>query len=105
MNTCHECGCRFRYSNHKQLRCLPCRLAVAKVMRSAMNAVARAVRKGELPNLAHHSVKCVDCGGVADRYEHRDYARKLDVEPVCRSCNRRRGPAVPVLRRLQQAAA
>ena len=38
--------------------------------------------------------KCVDCGANATDYDHRDYNKPLDVEPVCRSCNIRRGNAV-----------
>lgn len=37
---------------------------------------------------------CVDCGRPAECYDHRDYLRPLDVEPVCYSCNRRRGPGL-----------
>lgn len=39
---------------------------------------------------------CVDCGGQATEYDHRDYMRPLDVDPVCRRCNRLRGPALPI---------
>lgn len=53
----------------------------------------RAVKKGILP--APETLKCVDCGHSAVHYEHRDYNRPLDVEPVCRSCNAKRGAAVP----------
>lgn len=37
--------------------------------------------------------KCVDCGKKAVHWEHRNYARPLLVEPVCRSCNIKRGRA------------
>lgn len=37
---------------------------------------------------------CVDCGGHAIEYDHRDYDKPLQVDPVCRRCNLRRGPAV-----------
>jgi hypothetical protein len=30
-------------------------------------------------------------------YEHRDYTKPLQVEPVCRSCNALRGPGKPYL--------
>lgn len=36
---------------------------------------------------------CVDCGKRAHDYDHRDYSKPLEVEPVCRSCNLKRGPA------------
>lgn len=37
---------------------------------------------------------CVDCGAVAEVYDHRDYSKPLDVQPVCRSCNLKRGPGL-----------
>lgn len=39
--------------------------------------------------------KCVDCGRPADRWDHRDYRKPLEVEPVCRSCNWYRARALP----------
>jgi len=36
---------------------------------------------------------CVDCGKQARDYDHRDYERPLDIDPVCRRCNQKRGPA------------
>jgi hypothetical protein len=60
-------------------------------MRAANQAVAQAVRGGMLPNAK--DCRCVDCGKPARDYDHRDYGHPLTVEPVCRSCNLRRGPA------------
>lgn len=40
------------------------------------------------------SFGCADCGVRAEVYDHRDYLRPLDVEPVCRSCNKKRGPGL-----------
>lgn len=57
-------------------------------------AVHSAVKKGLLPNLKSGEYACTDCGGVAHEYDHRDYGRPFDVEPVCRSCNKQRGTAV-----------
>jgi len=59
----------------------------------ACRAVSLAIRRGELPALGDGKTICVDCGAVAACYDHRDYLRPLDVEPVCRSCNNKRGPA------------
>lgn len=56
-------------------------------------AVQGAVKRGLLPNLKTGEYACTDCGGVAHEYDHRDYARPFDVEPVCRSCNKQRGTA------------
>lgn len=39
------------------------------------------------------SVPCVDCGATAEVYDHRDYTRPLDVDPVCMCCNAKRGSA------------
>jgi DNA-binding XRE family transcriptional regulator len=35
--------------------------------------------------------KCVDCGAPATQYDHRDYSKRRDVEPVCEPCNKKRG--------------
>lgn len=61
-----------------------------KLREAAHRFVAVAVRCGFLSKL-DGSQPCVDCGHPATCYEHRDYARPLDVEPVCRSCNATRG--------------
>jgi hypothetical protein len=54
--------------------------------------VGRAIGAGRLapPTLCY----CADCGAPATEYDHRDYSRPLDVDPVCRRCNRLRGPGV-----------
>ncbi len=62
----------------------------------AARAVAKAVRSGVLPQINGDAiVQCVDCGLPANGYDHRDYRKPLDVEPVCSSCNAYRGPALP----------
>lgn len=60
---------------------------------SAHSAVQRAVRKGVLPSVA--GLTCADCGAAATAYDHRNYNKPLDVEPVCNTCNIERGPAIP----------
>ncbi len=55
--------------------------------------VRRAVQSGLLPNLKLIETACRDCGNRATVYDHRDYAKPLDVEPVCYRCNSKRGPA------------
>lgn len=60
---------------------------------AANAAVAKAKKLGILPDLVTGLYACVDCGGVASQYDHRNYARPLDVEPVCASCNCKRGSA------------
>lgn len=59
----------------------------------AHSVVARAIAKGTLEK--PHYFKCVDCGNDAACYDHRDYTYPLAVDPVCRSCNTKRGPASP----------
>jgi len=56
--------------------------------------VNQAVKKGILPPVA--TLTCVDCGKPAQCYEHRDYNKPLEVVPACKSCNTRRGPAIPL---------
>jgi hypothetical protein len=60
----------------------------------AAAAVNKAVRNGILVPVA--TLTCVDCGKPAQCYEHRDYNKPLQVEPTCKGCNIRRGPAIPL---------
>lgn len=52
----------------------------------------RSIARGALPRL-DGSIPCRDCGQPATMYDHRTYARPLEVDPVCRTCNRHRGEA------------
>lgn len=52
-----------------------------------------AVRNGDLPKL-DGSVACTDCREPATEYDHRDYKKPMEVEPVCRACNQARGPGL-----------
>lgn len=61
----------------------------------ASREVHKAVRRGELKPI--RGLSCVDCSKPAQVYDHRDYTRPLDVEPVCLSCNRKRGPGHPYI--------
>jgi hypothetical protein len=65
----------------------------------AAAAVAKAVKSGQL--LPAKQQKCTDCSAQAQCYDHRDYRKPLDVEPVCALCNLKRGPSID----LQQAKA
>jgi hypothetical protein len=62
--------------------------------RRAHGAVQLAIRRGILPSLKAGEYACADCGAIALEYDHRDYGRPLDVQPVCRSCNHNRGTAI-----------
>jgi len=62
----------------------------------ALSAVAQAIHRDRtLPHLKSRVIPCADCGRRALQYDHRDYRKPLDVVPVCRSCNCRRGPGAP----------
>lgn len=63
-------------------------------MLAAHAAVSKAIRLGALSPARDHL--CVDCGKQAMDYDHRDYGMPLQVDPVCRSCNKLRGPAKPL---------
>ncbi len=54
------------------------RMAVGRITHTA-------IKCGLLPEPL--DCRCVDCGRQADCYDHRDYSRPLDVEPVCIACN------------------
>jgi DNA-directed RNA polymerase subunit RPC12/RpoP len=93
---CRECGRSIRRHNSNHLRCHQCYWVAGRVAAKAHNAVARAVRAGQIPDLKASVIACTDCGARANRYDHRDYAKPLVVEPVCHSCNLKRGPAAPI---------
>lgn len=61
----------------------------------AHTLVARAKRSGLIPDLNAVYMKCSDCNEQATEYDHRDYNYPLLVSPVCRSCNLKRGSAIP----------
>lgn len=68
----------------------------------ARAAVMNAVRSGRMqPALG---MQCVDCGEMATGYDHRDYRKPLDVQPVCRYCNTKRGPGLPYTETKHRAA-
>lgn len=70
------------------------RNARAYAQRKAQRLVQDAVRRGDLLDLRATHVLCVDCGTQrATDWEHRDYSKPLQVDPVCRSCNCLRGAA------------
>ena len=87
--SCFHCGSdRGRYGGRY---CYSCEQIVQKYQRAALRAVREAVQVGGL--VRAKLLLCVDCGDQAHDYDHRDYSKPLDVVPVCRSCNLRRGPA------------
>lgn len=71
-----------------------CRFIEARRM-GASGQVARAISKGVLPPA--NTCKCADCGKPAVCYDHRDYTKPLMVDPVCKSCDGKRGPGQPYI--------
>ena len=95
-----ECGTDITNRHRIATACCKCSAEKSKVyarvtgMTAACAAVARAIKSGVLkPARDFH---CVDCGGQATDYDHRDYGKPLQVDPVCRSCNKLRGPGIPI---------
>lgn len=78
------------------LRCAPCgtsrHVLMSRARAAAGQAVKTAIKRGELQPAFERA--CADCAKPAALYDHRDYTRPLEVEPVCRSCNVMRGPAL-----------
>lgn len=105
-DNCIDCGASIAKRHGRARSCRRC--GVARHLASARTGhmVKAAIRAGYLHPL-DGSIYCVDCGATAEVYDHRDYSRPLVVEPVCRSCNCRRGPGAPVeseyLRRADEA--
>lgn len=64
-----------------------------KLILAARRAVREAIVTGRLHRI--ETRVCVDCGNPAQAWEHRDYRKPLDVEPVCHPCNAKRGPGLP----------
>lgn len=101
---CLSCGANIEHRGATAKRCLNCarshalqsRIRRQKDLVLATWAVLRvqeAVKNAQLPHISTQI--CVDCGKRAEHYDHRDYYKPLEVEPVCRGCNKRRGPGYP----------
>lgn len=89
-NFCMHCGANT--SGRQSVMCGPCVYPHWRVRNEASRRLFKAVHSGIVPPAKGQ--KCADCGKDADRYDHRNYSQPLKVEPVCASCNTRRGPAV-----------
>ena len=94
--TCRDCGQPASTQRRPTKVCRPCWTVYFAQMKAANAAVCKAKGRGEIPRASEF--KCVDCGQQAKDWDHRDYSKPLDVMPVCRSCNIRRGPALYVPR-------
>lgn len=95
--TCGACGVEFSQKTvgSKLRYCVSCRDEYYRVRRRAVALVANAVAFHKIPPA--RDLNCVDCAPSRERkaqvYDHRDYSRPLEVEPVCQFHNCRRGPA------------
>ena len=96
LRDCPLCG-RHWVGSGMAAACNECHRACRDQLRNARKIVASVIAKarkaGQLPDLSAGSIACVDCGRPAQVFDHRDYSRPMDVDPVCRSCNSRRGSA------------
>lgn len=90
MKNCFYC-CEPTEREPEAIICWSCEKQRGILQRKAYYIVREEIRKGRLPRV--NTLRCVDCGLPARRYDHRDYSKPLDIEPVCNGCNIRRGPA------------
>lgn len=98
MRPCDRCGVRMTTARPGTKRLRFCDTCQVDRFRdnggmAAHRAINKEVQAGRMPRAK--DCICVDCGAQACDYDHRDYSKPLEVEPVCRKCNRRRGPALP----------
>lgn len=95
--SCRLCGSDISKRHWQAVYCFDCcyRANDAGGRKEARSAVNNAIKRGELQPA--NTLTCVDCGKQARDYDHRDYSKPLDVQPVCRSCNKKRGPGVEVV--------
>lgn len=97
---CLQCGCDISERHYHAKYCLPCSAERQKnpAAVAAHRIVSDAIKRGELDH--PRTLVCADCSKPATDYDHRDYSKPLDVQPVCRSCNKLRGPAIGSLPRV-----
>jgi len=93
---CSFCNQEIIGRHHLAKTCFECSDHTNKKtgMLEAIAAVTKAVKNGILAPVK--TLICVDCGSQAQCYDHRDYNKPLEVVPVCRKCNFRRGSAKPL---------
>jgi sulfur relay (sulfurtransferase) complex TusBCD TusD component (DsrE family) len=93
---CHDCNNEITDRDLRARFCFPCsdKRPIKNGQIKSASLVAKAIKEGKLRPVKEFM--CVDCGKQATDYDHRDYNKPLDVVPVCRSCNVRRGAAIPL---------
>jgi hypothetical protein len=80
-----------RHHNARSGMCEPCMDGHREESLRATSEVSKAIKRGHMKPAREHV--CVDCGATARDWDHRDYTKPLDVDPVCKPCNIRRGVA------------
>jgi hypothetical protein len=91
---CRVCNGEIIDRHHAAKLCFPCADHKKNGGHEAHRKVKYAITQGNLAPV--QKMKCLDCGCQAEIYDHKDYNKPLEVEPVCRSCNRKRGSAIPL---------
>ena len=94
MRTCPCCHVTVKMFKNSGV-CLDCAAIINHVGGKARGVMKMAIKRGEIQKARGR--KCVDCGKPATELDHRYYSRPLDVEPVCRGCNKKRGFAYDAL--------
>lgn len=90
--TCPGCGRTTERYMRNSAYCHPCVTVFYQESIRCSRAITAAVKAGTMKRAKEFD--CVDCGEPARCYDHRDYERTFDVQPVCDKCNSRRGHAV-----------
>jgi hypothetical protein len=88
---CFYCQVELRAYDKFTLFCDYCEAERRPPQARAKDLVRNAIRAGRMAPATGQP--CKDCGAPATRYDHRDYSKPFTVEPVCSSCNSKRGPA------------
>ncbi len=94
---CIRCDEQFQRRTNERM-CEDCGMVSTdsdEIRAIARRAVGNAIRQGVIPRA--NTLTCVDCGKPAFCYDHRRYDEPLNVDPVCKSCDIKRGPGRPLL--------
>lgn len=95
--TCAACKASYMRKYRKQGKYIEIERQRYREMKDTLFGRSRrvvyiAIRKGIFPDVT--KLECRDCGKQAQVWDHRDYSKPLEVEPVCRACNKKRGPGL-----------
>ena len=92
MADCPGCGRTTERRMRNSPYCHPCVTIFHEESLRCSRLITAAVKVGAMKRAKEFG--CVDCGSPARCYDHRDYTRPFDVQPVCDRCNNKRGHAV-----------